>query len=110
MYSYSTRVCHNRVFEKEKKKEKRKKEEKYNTQRHKLKFPVSMNYLVVLIFTLTALKFTTSLCIYSLPFDRLICFEKRSKLESVENRRGWAFYSEFLLYCYLSLFFFMALY
>lgn len=65
-----------------------------------------MNYLVVLIFTLTALKFTTSLCIYSLPFDRLICFEKRSKLERVENRRGWAFYSEFLLCCHLSDFFF----
>lgn len=76
MYSYSTRVCHNLGFQK-----KGEEEEKYNTQRHKLKFPVSMNYLVVLIFTLTALKFTTSLCIYSLPFDRLICFEKGLSLK-----------------------------
>lgn len=50
MYSYSTRVCHNLSLKKKKKEKK-----KYNTQRHKLKFPVSMNYLVALIFTLTAL-------------------------------------------------------
>lgn len=38
----------------------------------------------------------------SFPFDRLICFEKDEK---VLDRKGWALYSEFLLYCYLSDFF-----
>lgn len=87
---------------------KKKKEKKYNTQRHKLKFPVSMNYLVALIFTLTAL---CTAQIYHVPLHlqpsvwppHLLW--KRSKLERVENRRGWALYSEFLLYCYLSDFF-----
>lgn len=45
MYSYSTSVCRNLRIKKKKKKR----------TIHKLKFPVSINYLVGLIFTLTAL-------------------------------------------------------